>query len=216
MITVPEVVESIIRKSPFLDEALSRGIINLSALARRILPEVRNEVMKDVKEGAVIMALKRLASRIQERKEALRPSFCGVRDLMVRSNLFEITLVNTAGLVRKRKRLLDQMDERRSNFITFTQGIFETTIIASHDLKDRIISVFQGEKILSTIEDLSSITAQLPEGTADLPGAYDYILGALAWEQINIVEVVSTLNEFTLVLKDEDIDRAFFILKRLF
>jgi hypothetical protein len=161
------------------------------------------------------MALKRLASRIRRRTESLAPVFRGLPDLMVRSNLFEITLVNSPGLVRKRKHLLDRLDDQRSYFITFTQGIFETTIVASRDLKDSIISVFQGEKILSTIEDLSSITAQLPEGTADLPGAYDYILGALAWERINIVEVVSTLNEFTLVLKDEDIDRAFFILKRL-
>jgi hypothetical protein len=37
----------------------------------------------------------------------------------------------------------------------------------------------------------------------------------LAWEDINIVEVISTTNEFTIVVEDEDIDRAFSVIQRM-
>lgn len=216
MITVPEAVESIIRKSPFLVEALSLGIMNISALARIIIPEVRRETMKDVKEGAVIMALNRLSSKVKQIGDRHRKVFSSPPDLMVRSNLFELTLINSERLAQKRKELLDQISPGKNYFITFTQGILETTIIASRELKEKVMKVFEGERTISMIESLSSITVQLPQGTADFPGAYSTILRPLAWEQINVVEVVSTLNEFTIILRDKDIDMAFFVIKRIF
>ncbi len=78
------------------------------------------------------------------------------------------------------------------------------------------MAIFSDEKALSWTEDLSSITALLSQDTVTIPGGYSYILKALSWEEINIVEVVSTLNELTIVLEDTDIDRAFSIIKRLF
>ena len=45
MITIPEVVENIVRKSLFLEEALSLGIVNISALTRLIKRDVEKEVM---------------------------------------------------------------------------------------------------------------------------------------------------------------------------
>ena len=56
----------------------------------------------------------------------------------------------------------------------------------------------------------------LPPGTAQIPGIYSQLLKSLAWEGINVVEVVSTLNELTIVLEEERIDAAFSIIKRLF
>ena len=40
MKTIQEVVESTIRKTPFIEEALNEKLINVSSLARIILPEV--------------------------------------------------------------------------------------------------------------------------------------------------------------------------------
>jgi hypothetical protein len=94
--------------------------------------------------------------------------------------------------------------------------VFETTIIASREFKDKILSIFKGEKAISQFDNLSSITIQLPPGTTLIPGAYYFLLKALAWEGINIIEVVSTFNEFTIVLEDKYIDKAFSILKDLF
>ena len=216
MITIPEIVEDIIRKSPFIDQALYQKIINLSALARVIKPEVEKGVMKEVQLGAIIMALNRLSKKTQKMQKSQQKIFSSAPDLMVSSNLFEIALANSEFLIQKQKKLLDQINVRQNCFLTFTQGIFQTTIIASKELKNKIWAIFKGEKIISQLENLASITVQLPKGTEFIPGAYNFILKSLAWEGINVIEVVSTLNEFTIVLEDKNIELAFSNLKCLF
>ena len=48
MISVQEAVQEIVKVSPFMQEALSRGIINLSAFARKIHPDVEAIVKKEI------------------------------------------------------------------------------------------------------------------------------------------------------------------------
>ena len=103
MITIPDAVERIVRKSPFLEEGLALGILNLSALARLIRPEVEKEALKDVKDGAVIVALNRLSGRVRERSKRTKSAFGRAPELNVRSNLFEMTFANSDGLPLKRE-----------------------------------------------------------------------------------------------------------------
>ena len=62
MKTIQEVVEGTIRKTPFIEEALNEKLINVSSLARIILPEVSEALKKDVKVGAVMMAINQVVS----------------------------------------------------------------------------------------------------------------------------------------------------------
>jgi len=216
MITIPESVERIIRKSPYMEEALALGILNLSAVARLIRPEIEKETMKEVKDGAVIVSLNRLSRRILKKTKRTRSAFRSAPDLIVRSNLFEMTFANSEDLPMKQKKILDRTGRMQNAFITFTQGINETTLIAGHDLEATVAASLRDEKLLSRIDRLSSVTVLLPHGTALIPGVYSHILKPLAWEGLNVVEVVSTLNELTIVLEDRNIDLAFSIIKRLF
>lgn len=216
MVTIPEVVEEVVRASPFLDEALAQGIVNLSALARRIKPDVERGAMKKVQDGAVIIALNRLARRVGQRARRQRSVFKHAPDLTVRSSLMELTYANSERMFGRQKALFERHGGRPNVFLTVTQGIRETTIIAGRELREKIEAIYKGERLIARIADLSSVTVLLPAGTAAIPGVYHYILKTLAWEGVNIVEVVSTLNEFTIVLGDRDIDRAFSLIKRLF
>ena len=63
--------------------------------------------------------------------------------------------------------------------------------------------------------DLSSITVKLPETNTETFGVYYYIMKHLAWDGINIEQVVSTANEFTVIVDSKDIDDAFKILMQL-
>ena len=65
MVTIPSAVEKVIKKKPFLESALIEGIVNLSALSRKIKPEIEKELGKEVNDGAVIMALNRLVPRLE-------------------------------------------------------------------------------------------------------------------------------------------------------
>ena len=67
MKTISSVVEDYIKKKPFLQSALAQGIINLTSLSRIIKPEIQEELSKDIRNGAIVMALKRLSDDLEFR-----------------------------------------------------------------------------------------------------------------------------------------------------
>ncbi|MFN3343128.1 MAG: aspartate kinase [Flavobacteriales bacterium] len=216
MTTIPEVVEDIIRKSPFLEEALADGLINVSSLARKIRSEISERLKKDVKEGAVIMAINRMApSNYYKINLKIQNFMHSIGDVIVRSNLSDFTFTNSETLYVATADLLKEAGQHKELFCTFSAGVYETTVIVSDSLKDVVKRSFQKEKQISFSENLASITIKLPTENTEISGIYYYILKRIAWEGINIREVISTSNEFTLVVNDVDIDRTFSILMSL-
>lgn len=215
MITVPEVVGELIRKSPYLDEALSDGMVNTSALARRLKPQIEEILFKSVTEGSIIMALKRLAHSRKITKDEFGAVFEKTPDMIVRSNLVEITISHSEAHRVAIQKILTQVQTIRNALFIVTQGVFETTMIVSSELVPVIQKQISGKRI-SYFEDLSSITIALPESTVPATGIYYHILKPLALEKISIVEVASTYTEFTIIIRNNDVDRAFATLKRLF
>ena len=215
MISIQQCVTDIVSQTPLLEDALAKKLMNLSALAREIKPQIERMTVKEVQNGSIIMALKRISATLQPSKE-LSQVFKITPDLVVRSNLIEITIANSDALIGKQKKLIDYAGGTHAAFTTITYGVFETTIIANHAIKEKIITMFRDETILSHIENLSSITIRFPEDIIVIPGVYYQVLKALSWEGIDIVEVVSTYSEFTIILKHQLVDRAFSIIKRLF
>ncbi len=212
MITISSVVNQIIKDKPLIEEGLSLGLINLSALARLILPEVKKLTFKDVKEGAVLMALRRHPKSIKSIKlvkEILNKS----SNLIVRSNLSEFTISNGDFSFEKHQKIIKEIKKSRKYFFTITQGSFETTIIVAGELGEAIETILGMEKIIFKLDGLSSITINLSEKTVLTPGVYYSILKILAWEGINIIEVVSTFSEFIIILEEKEVTRAFAILK---
>lgn len=213
MITISQVVEEIINQTPFLEEALAKRIVNHSSLARLIRSEIEDKLYKTVKTGAIIMALRRQANK-RQLNPRIKKMFSAPPDMIVRSNLIEFTFSNSDSLLAKHRKLLERTENQANYFFTITQGVFETGIIVSQELKQKIKDIFKEEKIVSELTNLSSITIKLPEENVTTPGVYYFILKALAWQNINIVEVISTYQEITLILASNEIDKAFSILKR--
>lgn len=215
MLTVPEIAEQIIRNSPFLEEGLYLGIINLSSLARRMKPQIQKALLKDIHEGAIIMALKRIEDKIQIEGQKSRKILPNSEDISVKSNLVEFTFTNSPSLLDKLRELLLIIDREKNAFLTFSHGIYETTLIASGSLENQVENIFKYEHMKSKFTQLSAITLILAKESVEIPGVYYNILKALAWEGINIVEVVSNYTELTIILENDEVDKAFSTLKKL-
>lgn len=216
MLTIGKVVEEIINRSPFLREAITEELINISSLSRKIKPEVEDALKRDVKEGAIVMAIKRMSPGSYHKINIKIKNFLGdLGDYLVRSDLEDFTFSNSESLRRKQVELMDAVSSEKDYYITICRGIGETTIIASKALSPIISQIFKGEEIRSQSSNLASVTIKLPKTNTEISGIYYYILKHLAWEGINIAEVVSTSNEFTIVVATEDIDITFSVLMRL-
>lgn len=216
MITVAQVVEQFIKKSPFLEEALYDGLINVSSLARKLQPDIEKVLEKEIKQGAIVMAINRLSpSDYLSVNSRIKSFLQSLGDIVVRSGLSDYTFAYSDELTIKQTNLLKKLYHNKDIFCTFSQGVSERTIIISTSFKKEMEQIFKKEKILSIRENLSSITIRLPHENIDIPGVYYFILKKLAWEGINLVEIISTTHEFTLVVEDKYVDQTFSLLMRL-
>ena len=215
MITVPEATKTIVERSRYLTEAMSKGLINYSQLARYIKPELEQMLLKPVSEASILMALRRLERDLQPKWQPLK-IFTTPPDMIVRSNLFEITVANSETLPASYQKLLERHKRQKSSFFTMTEGMTETTFIASIDLKPHFEEILKNETPIIVFDKLSAITIRLPEESIPTSGVYYFFLKSLAWEGISLTEVVSTYLELTIILDEKQAHQAFAILQGLF
>lgn len=217
MSSVGKVAEDIINRSPFLREAMTENLINISALARKIKPEIDEAFDEDIKEGAIIMAIKRLTPGTYHRLNLKIESIVReIGDFLVRSNLNAFTFENSDTLSEKQSDLIELLEkDKKKAFYTISKGVTETSIVTNLFDKIEIQELLKAEKLKSKNENLASITVQLPTLNTEVYGVYYYILKQLAWEGLNIVDIISTANEFTIIFNQGDIDRAFRILMQI-
>lgn len=212
MVTISQAVEEIVKNKDFLEEGLNRGIINFSALAREIKPEVEKRLMRKVQGGAIVMALKRLSQKSKRTERSRRFPF-EMKNITVRSDLAEYTYAASSTIAHSQEELLKSIRNVKNSFCNLSQGIFETTLIVKAGTAPLVEKFFKGERLISKFDNLSSLSIALPEETVQAPGVYYSILKALAWEGINVVEIFSTYTELTLVFDEKEIDRAFSVIK---
>lgn len=212
MVTIAEILNRVIAETPFLEEGITDGIINLSALARKVQPQIEQTLMKPVSESAILMALKRMSPKLTKKIKLNKQSIFRSGDLTVRSDLSEFTFLRSETLLEKQKALLHEIKDRVDHFITFTQGVFEITTIVNSGLAGAVERIFKGEKVISRLSNLAAVTIRLSPQTVHTPGVHYSILKQLALRDINVVEVVSTYTEFTIILQQEKVDVSFSIL----
>jgi aspartokinase len=213
MITVPELVERVVTRTPFLEEGLRAGLLNLSAVARQLRPEIESRLARQVSEAAIVMGLRRLSIRLRKRPRPLGNVLRHIGDLTLRSDLVEFTFQTSATILDRKRQLLGVMAKRRDTFVAITQGIAEVTLIVSRSAAEDAARLFASERQVARLDELSAITVRLPQKAVATAGVHYSILKQLAWNDINVVEVVSTYTELSIVLANADVDRAFGVLK---
>ncbi|MGA9269937.1 MAG: hypothetical protein WBV45_04895 [Lutimonas sp.] len=213
MKTIQETVETIIKRTPFIEEAMQDKLINVSSLARLIQPEVEQLLGKPVKTGAVMMSINRMSPiEILKIRKNVKSLSLKLGDFIVRSDLFDYTFKNSNTLPLNISKIFARIGNNRESFFTVSQGIFETNIVISANLKPEVDDIFKEEELINSMSKLASITIKLPKVNLEQSGIYYFILKQLAWANIPVQEVISTTHEITLVVKEEDINRTFSIL----
>lgn len=216
MKTISSVVEQYIKSKPFLLSSLSQGIINLTSLARIMLPELETHLGKDIKQGAVVMSLKRLSQELDFKiNYKISKVLKNIGEITVRSSLTDFTFISSDTLLANQAKLISEINKQQGIFYTSSRGVNETNIVTSTSVEPLVETIFKNEKLTHKIENLSSITVKLPKENISTPGVYYYIFQRLAWEGVIIHEVISTTNEFTIIVSDEQIDTAFKVMKDL-
>lgn len=214
MASIAKITEELVLHQPFLADALQRGIVSHGALADELLPKVQRETKEKVKHAAVMMALRRFAERL-ERQDIKAPRFTEETDITIRSDLFELTVTSTKRAFEAINGFREEVAYERGGILTVTQGLDELTVISNRKHLAKLKAALRREEIKNVTQELSLLTVRLPKSAIGTPGYFYSLVKALAWESINIVELVSTLTELTFALHDEDVPRAYAVVKEV-
>lgn len=216
MASLRDELRLLLREEPFIEESLHADLINVSSLARKYQPLLEEKLGKKLNEGAIIMAIRRVGPGLQLQLQSRFKKFINqMGDVIVRSNLVDVCFQNSPSIVNCEYTFIQSIRELPNGFYSFSRGVDETTIIISAHLEKTLLQVFSYEKQISHLQNLCSITLKMPASNTETLGLYYYLFKNLSEAGINVMEVISTTNEATFVVKQTDIDRAFSILNGL-
>jgi hypothetical protein len=213
MVTIANVVEKIVKENPSLEIMLSKDLISYSKLARYLKIEVKKELGKEVNDAAVIVAIRRLQEKAQKAYE--KPNKFSANSIKTHSHLMEIAVVNSSRIPGKIKEMYSLPEVEEGELINATEGKNQATFVFSQKMEKRMKEVLSGEKVLLEMKGLSQISISFGKEMFETPGFIVYVLKELSWNGINVVEVISTYTELSVVVESKELTKAYGILEKL-
>ncbi len=190
---MPSISENVwlyVKGKPYLQEALEKGIVNYSALARMIDREMDGRNFDAVKA-----ALRRLNERLGKERRNVEQ---------------KVLKVIKASILEMRDKIAVIISNRKLDMPVIASAKSKSGY--TYIVEGNVIERVEHKDFLKIQKNLSMITIISPESLEDTPGVLSYLLSSLVAENINVVEFVSCYKDTLLVFKDADITKAFEIL----
>ena len=210
MESVSSVVKKLLNRKPFLFEAFGRGILSYGSLASEFKPAIESSLGKEVKESAIVMALRRYAEEIRERPELTEPRRGRLScEILMKTNICDFNVYKTDRLLERLKELYELIQIGRGDFLNITVGNEEVSIAVSEKYEEQMQDFLEDEEIIDHKRGLVSLTMLFSGDFLQTPGIIFQVLRLLAWENINVYEIISTMTELTVVIRKEDSTRGY-------
>src|SRR3989338_7995153 len=209
MVTVSHIVKKIVSEQAFVEEALGNGIISIVNLAEQMLPKIEQELGKKIKQAAIVMALRRHADEISEHRKKTR-KFDYAGEILMKTNICDVNFVKSHTLMAKLKTIHNLVNFERGDTLNVIIGNNEVSIVTNEKYMEKLIKFLSGEKILNKEQGLVALTIIFAsDDFVHTPGVIFNAVRKLAWENINIYEIVSTMTELTFILSKKDSMKAY-------
>ena len=194
---------------------MSKELISYGNLAEQLKPEIEQELGKKIKESAVVMALRRYAEELQSFDKKIKKfSFHG--EIIMRTGMMDFNVIKSRSLLNKIKNLYGLVDFERGDTLNIILGSNEVSIVANEKYREKLSDFLKGEKIINREFDLVALTIIFGnKDFFDTPGVIFTAIRRIAWEQINIYEIISTMTELTFILSKKDSIKAYNALQEL-
>ncbi len=213
MVTVSNIVQKLVDKKVFIQEGIDRGIVSYAGLAKQLQPEVEEELEKPVKRHAIEMALRRYSEQLKKKHKTV--SFDYSSDILMKTQICDISVLRSQTLINKLKNLYDVIAFERGDSLNIIQGSNEVSIVTNERYKDKFLNILKDEKVIITEENLVSLTLTFSKDFLYTPGVIFNTTRNISWENINIYEIVSTNTELTFIIHKKEAMKAYKALEKL-
>jgi len=207
---ITKTTEQYINEHPSIKDAVRKGLINYSALTRRICEDIELDLKKNF--DAVLIACRRYYSKVKKENvledkilNILRQSKLEVKNkivvVLVEKDVYYGNLIELQKEVKKKAELFH-----------IIEGSSTITVVTSHEFLD-VIKKLLKSKIIKITENLAEVTLKSSEDMEDTPGVIAYLTTLLAENGINIIETMSTWTDTLFVVSEKDIAKVMDVLR---
>jgi hypothetical protein len=209
-VPVAQSVRTYIDARPVVRDALAMGIVNLSALTRRIQDETGLG-----SEEAVLVACRRYTPRHAQ------PDYqAGIRKVLdkskleVRTRIATLTLHPSWKTSSRLEKAMGQL-QGRSHPIHVLHGSESITIITDESLIAEMKETLGTDDLIKQTKGLVELNIRSPDSIEDVPGVLAFLASTMAGRGINFVEVVSCYKDNIFIIEEADLFQAFQVLNGL-
>lgn len=213
--SVASSVKQIIDMSPFVSELLVLDVISYSNLAKFIQPKIEEKLGKKAKNAAIVMAIRRYTEDLKIEKTAMTQEKLQY-EISMKTNIYDVNLVRNNTFMPKLDYLYKTVDLNKGDFLNLTIGTHEISLAISDKYKEIVDDLIKTETVLNKFNDLVALSIQFNGNFLKTPGILYLATRKLAWENINLIEIVSTMNDLTFIIERQDSMRAFSVLQSFF
>jgi aspartokinase len=203
-------VKAIVDNDLAFQDALQRGYVNYSAMARMIKPSISAILGRDVSIDSIVTALKRIRSSYIIPSKGISSIIAGSK-VNVRTDVAKVSIVKSRSTIEK---ISMPLREYYDSFISVSEGIKSVTMIFDDIILEKMKTLFN-EHILEYEDDLAAIIVESPEEIIKTPGCALVFYNQLARRRINIEDTISCYTDTIIVVKMDDVARAFNALTEL-
>ncbi len=207
--TIAEVAHRILSSYPYIEEYLSRGLVNYRALARDIYDDVKRDLAGDVKFQSVVTAVRRYPVSRAKTGKARVAGILSKSDVNLRYDVGVITTRLDPAVIDSMEKIQAKL---RSAYMIL-QGTETLTIVVEENQLETIASMLS-EKILDKKSKLAFVIVKSPAEIVDTPGVIAYLGNVLALEDINLVEMMSSHTETCFIVEEVDALRTIDAIRR--
>jgi hypothetical protein len=213
MVTISNVVQNVLNKHVFFQEAITQDIVSFNKIANNLKPEIEKELGKKVKHNAIVMALRRYSDKLESKDDI--PSFNYFRETLLKTDVCLIILEESPEALNKTQELYNKMIFKQGKIFNIVQGNYELGIITNQSNKDNVIETFGKKNISRIVEDLVVVSLMYSKDYLFTPGVLYNVLRFLTWENINIFNITLTPQELGIVISRKDTMRCYNTLEKL-
>ena len=214
MVTISHIVNKLVDERIYLHEALSHGIASYGSVAKHLKAEIEKEVGREVDHFAIVTALRRYA-------EKLTKKFNGVHfdtkysEVNLKTHIIDINVLKTPDIFDKLKRFYDLINFEKGDILHIIYGRTHVAIVTNERYKEKILNLLQHQKIKKIEENLVALSFTVGKERIEEPGVLFKLTRSLAWEDINIVEIISVDLEVTFIVNKDEAYKGLNALEKL-
>src|SRR3989344_2776782 len=212
--SLAEIVRNEISILPHIKTALSEGVVNYSALARKIMPAISQKIGKKINEESVIVAIKRFADELDVSvKEPSHIEMFAESEVMMQDNMCYTHFKKTEKVIEKVDRLFSEEDWKMGEMRVLIQGADQVMIITKENRARNLLTELKGD-IINSLSNNSLITFRMPYESFSSYGVLAEVTSLLARKGISI-ELLSSPPDIHFLVQEKDAERTYSTLKQL-